>query len=669
MTWLAETIAGESEGVFEVPEMEQELRETYLRRFALNVSGGMRSLNEAKMVVIGPAGAGKTSLVERLIFDTYSPQTSTHGTLINSWVLNINEENIQLNVWDFGGQEIMHGTHRFFLTARSCYLLVLNTREKDPDSEAEYWLKLVQSYSNDSPVIIVLNKVKESFLSINKRALVNKYPMIKAFVETDCKDGTGIEELRRIIEQEVSNLESTQALIPAEWFAIKEIMIRSDKYFLTRDEYRHICREYGERSEEAQNTLARYLHDLGIILSFEDNPRLEEIVIGNPMWLMSGIYQVLDSVFLSRQHGQISLSELSEILTNYPRSIHHYLLDVMKKFELCFSFPDDESRYLFPDMLINEEPNIEFDREKCLNFEYHYSFLPPALIPRFIVRTYRLVYQSQYWRTGVILQFEDCLAMVKLDALDRKVLILIKGQVESRRRMLAVIRSDFEGIHSSTPNLEIKEMIPIPANPSVTVLYDTLLTFEKNKMDTFPIVINDQVVELDIRELLAGIDLPKHSRQNKKAASKIRIFLSYSHKDEVWQRELATHLKILQRQGLIDEWADRTIEAGEDWKLQINEKLDRADIILLLVSADYLASDYDYGVEMARALNRQKNGEATVIPIILRDVNWQSSPLGKLQALPKDGIPISQWRDRDSAWRSISEGIEKAADLLRSKKR
>ena len=143
------------------------------------------------------------------------------------------------------------------------------------------------------------------------------------------------------------------------------------------------------------------------------------------------------------------------------------------------------------------------------------------------------------------------------------------------------------------------------------------------------------------------------------------VFLSYSHKDENLRKQLETRLKLLQRQGVIASWHDRLIGAGQEWKEQISRNLEQADIILLLVSADFIASDYCYDVEMARALARHKTGKARVIPVIVRDVDWSDAPFAKLQALPRDGKAVRLWSDRDAAWRNVAEGIKKAAEELR----
>src|SRR5262245_48635022 len=121
----------------------------------------------------------------------------------------------------------------------------------------------------------------------------------------------------------------------------------------------------------------------------------------------------------------------------------------------------------------------------------------------------------------------------------------------------------------------------------------------------------------------------------------IEVFFSYAHKDEELRDELAKHLSLLERQGIIVGWHDRKILAGSTWADAIDAHLETAHIILLLISADFLASNYCYDLEVQRAMARHMAGEAHVIPIILRAVDWHSAPFGTLQALPRDGRPVT----------------------------
>ena len=145
----------------------------------------------------------------------------------------------------------------------------------------------------------------------------------------------------------------------------------------------------------------------------------------------------------------------------------------------------------------------------------------------------------------------------------------------------------------------------------------------------------------------------------------IEVFYSYAHEDEELVKELRKHLSILKRQGVIREWYDREITAGTDWKGQLDQHLNSSGVILLLVSADFLASDYCYDVEMTRALERHDQGEARVIPVILRMVDgWQGAPFGKLQSLPTDGKPVTSWKIRDEAFADVARGIRQAIGQL-----
>lgn len=145
----------------------------------------------------------------------------------------------------------------------------------------------------------------------------------------------------------------------------------------------------------------------------------------------------------------------------------------------------------------------------------------------------------------------------------------------------------------------------------------------------------------------------------------IKIFYSYSHKDEQLRDELAKHLSILRRQGVISEWHDRKIGAGNEWAGEIDHHLNTAHIILLLISSDFLASDYCYDVEMKRAIERHDAGEARVIPVILRPVVWMGAPFDKLQALPRDAKAVVLWRSWDEAFVNVAEGIRKAAEDIK----
>src|SRR5712692_4959729 len=142
----------------------------------------------------------------------------------------------------------------------------------------------------------------------------------------------------------------------------------------------------------------------------------------------------------------------------------------------------------------------------------------------------------------------------------------------------------------------------------------------------------------------------------------VEVFCSYAHEDEAWLRKLETHLSLLKQQGLISLWHDRLISPGTNWVQAIDSRLETASVILLLVSADFLTSDYCYSIEMKRALERQEAGEARVVPILVRPVDWKGAPFAHLQALPTDAKPIVSWRSKERALVDIAAGIRRVIE-------
>lgn len=146
------------------------------------------------------------------------------------------------------------------------------------------------------------------------------------------------------------------------------------------------------------------------------------------------------------------------------------------------------------------------------------------------------------------------------------------------------------------------------------------------------------------------------------STNSISIFIAYSHRDYRYQEKLDAHLSLLKHEGLISTWHDRKIGPGEEWRGRIDTHLDNAQIILLLISPDFIASPYCYDFEINKAVERHNAREAVIIPIILRPCDWHTTPFGALQALPTDGKPVSSkhWHTLDEAFFNVAQGIRKA---------
>ncbi|MEH2112546.1 COR domain-containing protein, partial [Nostoc sp.] len=477
-------------------------------------SGEVRPLNEAKLLLIGQGSVGKTSLIERLIRNKYDKnQSQTDGLNVETWNVPINSQDIRLNVWDFGGQEIYHATHQFFLTKRSLYLLVCNCRTSEEENRIEYWLKLIESFGGKSPVIIVGNKKDEQPLDINRKALREKYPNIQAIIETSCQDNIGIDELRTAIFQQVGKLKEVYNLLPLSWFEVKQKLESMTEDFISYNRYIGICHENKIPEEQNQEQLIDLLHRLGLVLNFRDHPILKNTNVLKPNWVTEGIYALLsDETLKTKTKGIFTPADLTRILDpeRYPTQRHGYLIELMKEFELGFALECYPPQFLIAGLLPKDQPDETELHGETLEFQYHYKVLPESIISRFIVITHEKIHNQIYWRSGVMLQYQENneiynIARIKADPEDKKIFITISGRQETRRLFLGILRDVFQKIHKSLPNLEITEWVPVPNYPKHPPFdYQELLGLES--MGESTIIIGKLKLKLDLGQLLDGYE-------------------------------------------------------------------------------------------------------------------------------------------------------------------
>src|ERR1035437_9858670 len=394
---------------------------------------GAKPLNEAKLILVGRGGVGKTSLVKTLMTGEFNQsETATEGIKISDWHCPLNPtEKVTLHMWDFGGQEMMHATHQFFLTARTLYLLVLERRGGGCDEEADYWFRLICTFGGtDAPVVIVLNKQQLAPFDVNRGAWLEKYAgNIKAFVETDCTDPTSVARLQEKIQEQLNALQSLKTRFPTRWFAIKEKLARMTADFVSFADYRALCRVNGEEDPESQDALSGFLHDLGIALNYRNDPRLRFAYVLKPEWVTNGIYALLHAFVTAK--GVFTHAEAAQVLGRQGYSVEavDFLLGLMERFELSFPLPGPRQQVLIPQLLDDQQPPeaAGFQPRECLNFGYRYAIVPEGLLPRFIVRTHHLSEPATRWKSGVILHdpASDCRALVRADAPDKQVRIHI----------------------------------------------------------------------------------------------------------------------------------------------------------------------------------------------------------------------------------------------------
>lgn len=421
-------------------------------------------LYEAKLLIVGNGGVGKTCLMKKLVtptIDIDEEEATTEGIFINKWMVNTETiTDFRINIWDFGGQAIYHATHQFFLTKRSLYLFVWEARKEDRLIDFDYWLNIIELLSDRSPVIIVLNKIDERRKLIDEAYIKDKFQNIVSFCSVSAATGEGIPELTETIKKEMEKLEHIGTTLPDVWLRIRRELEAMDKNYIDYSQYIDICNYHGLDKKEADN-LSQYFHDLGVFIHFQENRILKDIVFLKTEWATNAVYKIVDTKKVITNYGKFQYSDLKDIWADYPETRYNHLLELMEKFELCFPLPNNAG-YIFPELLRTGRPDYTWDSNDNLRFEYRYSFMPGGILTRFIVNVHTLINGSIYWKNGVIIKFEESEALIVSEELDRKIKIAIKGN--KKKELLGIIRWEIGNIHKTLNNPSVKEMVPCICN-------------------------------------------------------------------------------------------------------------------------------------------------------------------------------------------------------------
>ena len=321
------------------------------------------------------------------------------------------------------------------------------------------------------------------------------------------------DELRTAIFQQIANLKEVYDLLPLSWFEVKQQLESMNEDFITYRDYIGICYKNEIPEGKDQDQLIDLLHRLGLVLNFRDHPILKDTNVLKPNWVTEGIYALLsDENLKTKAQGIFTPADLTRILNpaRYPTDRHVYLIDLMKKFELCFALECKPEKYLIAGLLPKDQPDKTELEGETLEFQYHYKFLPESIISRFIVNTHEKIHNQVYWRSGVMLQYEQYkeiynIARIKSDPEDKKIFITISGRKETRRLFLGILREFFQKIHKTLPDLEITEWVPVLGYPKYPPLdYQELLGLEKMKVVEYP--IGKLNININIPKLLDGYE-------------------------------------------------------------------------------------------------------------------------------------------------------------------
>ncbi len=452
----------------------------------------------SKMLVVGQGGVGKTSLLRALRGEPFQEQQeTTHGIEVRTLEMaHPTEPNVtmQLNTWDFAGQEIQHATHQFFLTNRSLFLMAWNARHGFQQGRLYYWLDAIKALAPDSPVLLVATWTDERDADLPLSDLRRSYPQIIGHCTISNKTGAGVEELREAIRQAAGSLPLMGEPWPTEWLNAANAMraLPDTEKHVSTWEFRQRLAEHGVTGEDAK-VLTQWLHELGDILHFRDNEELNDTVILKPQWVTQYIARVLESENVIQEKGLFTHAEMERLWSDLDPMIQQRFLRLMEQFDLSYRTLENKEISLVVERLPQDEADYhaEWDAmqaaDSCheISMKFELSTIPAGIPTWFIARQHRFTTHT-HWRYGVLFasdETETHLALTRAFPHERYLRLTARGP--HPQNFFALLKDGIELTLSRFPGLQVTRMVPCPGhngNPcSYEFNYEYLLKVANKK--------------------------------------------------------------------------------------------------------------------------------------------------------------------------------------------
>ena len=469
----------------EIVEKGQQAIASYLEQIK---KVGKDYLFEAKLIIVGESGAGKTTFFGKLI-DNNAPmpkdEDTTKGITVAPWVFQLRDDDIRAcikseelsdtvisaiqqegfrtNRWDFGGQEIYHSTHQFFLTRRSLYVLLADTREQKTDFN--YWLSTVEQLGGDSPLLVVLNEKHGHVWRIDETGLRERFPFFKEkfnFDLSNTHDFIPLEKLRKAVRHYLSSLSHIGDPLPATWTAIREAIAQEPSRYISRDRYFEICKANRMTDTKKMLELSAYFHDIGVFLHYQDNSVLKNRIFLDANWTTRTVYKLLDDKTIKAQKGRFTRQEAENIWqADEHNLVIDELLSLLEQFSLVYQI-NKTPQYIAPEHLPEGKPYEKWKyTDNLLLFSYTFDkFMPRGLMSKIIVDLHTFIPDhTQVWLRGVVIKKGNAYAeIVETYGANNRFDIRIAGM--DKKELLITIMDSFDKILSKYPKLNYDKHVP-----------------------------------------------------------------------------------------------------------------------------------------------------------------------------------------------------------------
>ncbi len=385
-------------------------------------------------------------------------------------------QQITLYTWDFGGQEIYQATHQFFLTRHSVYLLVWNTRLGVEACRLSIWLDTIRGHAPDAKILLVATHSDDwNTPTINRSLYQQRYPQIVGLCTISNRTGNGLDDLKTQILAAVVQTPFVGQKWPRTWVNAEQQLLARPEHHIDAATFIAICIQQKMNDETERETFGRYLHDLGKILYFHDDPVLRTLIVLKPNWISKAISQVLVDPQVQQAGGVLEHRELARIWATddqgkpYPHALYPIFVRMMERFELCYQLEPERpgqpiSQSLLPQLLSHQPPTsllpvptVPEAEQVLVEMRYTLSFVPAGLMSWFLVRTHRYS-QRQHWREGARLVYAGQQAHIELDTQQREISIKVWGSFPYT--FLLILKQTLDVLLQSFQGLRVRRKIP-----------------------------------------------------------------------------------------------------------------------------------------------------------------------------------------------------------------
>jgi len=428
---------------------------------------------KSKLIVVGEGAVGKTSLIKAISGQEHDPnEPTTHGIRIVEIKLTDTPRSdtpMYLSSWDFGGQDIYHATHQFFLSDRSLFLLLWNARQGWEQAKIPYWLDIIKARAPHSRVLLVATHSEGRPIDLPFADLRSSYSQIVASVSVDNSTGEGIDVLRQLMMQEAAGLPLMGSRWPSTWLTgVEAINVYSEQH-ATPEELHDLLFSAGVTDHSHQVFLLRALHLLGDILYFDEDEDLRDTVILRPQWVNTYIAKVLDSPEVAIGHGLLTRLHERQLWSDLDPGLRDRFLLMMERFDLSYRITDDaKAASLVVERLPWESPSYQKQWAAAINtpgsreirLQYQLNTLPPGVPTWFIAREHRYSI-GVHWRSGALLRHNTdprVFGLIRAERQTKIVDLAVRGPVP--QLFFSVLQDGFESTLSRYQGLEINRLVP-----------------------------------------------------------------------------------------------------------------------------------------------------------------------------------------------------------------